>query len=76
MRKTMNISLTDDLHRYVLERVEAGSYGSASEYIRTLLRRDKGERVELKTRAAHPRRANDYLEGNRGFPGSAAAAEP
>jgi len=37
----MNISLTDDLKTFVDQQVSEGSYVSASEYVRTLLRRQK-----------------------------------
>ena len=39
MRKTMNISLPDDLKRWVNSQVKAGGYGTASEYLRDMLRR-------------------------------------
>ena len=39
---TMNISLPDALRAFVEERVEEGSYGTSSEYIRELIRRDQG----------------------------------
>ena len=35
----MNVSLPADLKRWVDEQVEAGGYGTASEYVRDLLRR-------------------------------------
>ncbi|WP_093256939.1 type II toxin-antitoxin system ParD family antitoxin [Rubrimonas cliftonensis] len=38
---TMNISLPDQLKRYVDEQVAARSYGTSSEYIRELIRRDR-----------------------------------
>ena len=77
MRKTMNISLSDELHAFVTERVNAGCYGSASEYIRTLLRRDRSELYEWNV-VARPsvrvRRANEYLADlgdgpDKGLPG-------
>lgn len=37
----MNVSLPDDLKRYVDERVATDSYQSSSEYVRELIRRDK-----------------------------------
>ena len=38
---TMNISLPDELKAYVDARIKAESYGSSSEYIRELIRRDR-----------------------------------
>lgn len=37
---TMNVSLPDELKSYVDEQVGAGAYGSTSEYVRDLIRRD------------------------------------
>ena len=39
MRTTMNLSLPEELKRWVDEQVESGGYGTASEYVRDLLRR-------------------------------------
>jgi len=38
---TMNISLPDSLKAYVDEQVDARGYGSSSEYLRQLIRRDR-----------------------------------
>lgn len=38
---TMNISLPDALKEYVDQRVSTAGYGTASEYVRELIRRDK-----------------------------------
>ncbi len=38
---TMNISLPDGLKAFVDERVQAEGYGTSSEYVRELIRRDK-----------------------------------
>ncbi len=38
---TMNISLPDALKSYVDEQVAGGAYGTSSEYVRELIRRDK-----------------------------------
>ncbi|MCW8308224.1 type II toxin-antitoxin system ParD family antitoxin [Acidiphilium sp. PA] len=43
---TMNISLPDDLKRFVDERQDHG-YGTSSEYIRELIRRDR-DRLALR----------------------------
>jgi antitoxin ParD1/3/4 len=37
----MNVSLPDELRSYVDEQVEGGRYGSTSEYVRELIRRDQ-----------------------------------
>lgn len=44
---TMNVSLPDDLKSYVDEQVGDGGYGSTSEYVRELIRRDK-DRQQLR----------------------------
>ena len=44
---TMNVSLTGRLRDFVDSQVERGEYGSASEYIRELIRRDQ-DRHQLK----------------------------
>jgi Arc/MetJ-type ribon-helix-helix transcriptional regulator len=44
---TINVSLPASLKHFVLEEVEVGSFGSASEYIRMLIR-------DARTRASHP----------------------
>jgi antitoxin ParD1/3/4 len=44
---TMNVSLPDELKAYVDEQVGDGGYGSTSEYVRDLIRRDK-ERQQLR----------------------------
>jgi antitoxin ParD1/3/4 len=38
---TMNVSLPDELKSYVDEQVSDGGYGSTSEFVRDLIRRDK-----------------------------------
>ena len=37
----MNVSLPESLKVYVDDRVDSGGYGTSSEYIRELIRRDK-----------------------------------
>ncbi len=41
----MNVSLPDELKAYVDEQVGNGGYGSTSEYVRELIRRDKDRRL-------------------------------
>ena len=45
---TMNISLPDALKSFVDEQVSARGYGTSSEYVRELIRRDRG-RQRLRT---------------------------
>jgi antitoxin ParD1/3/4 len=44
---TMNISLPDQLKSFVDERVNSAGYGTSSEYLRELIRRDQ-DRVHLR----------------------------
>jgi antitoxin ParD1/3/4 len=43
----MNISLPDALKSFVDERVNLGSYGTSSEYVRELIRRDQ-DRLQMR----------------------------
>ena len=45
---TMNVSLPDELKSFVDERVDHGGFGSTSEYVRDLIRRDQ-ERERLRS---------------------------
>jgi antitoxin ParD1/3/4 len=38
---TMNISLPDELKQFIDQQVAAGAYGSSSEYLRELIRRQR-----------------------------------
>ena len=38
---TMNVSLPDELKDFVDDRVDQSGYGSTSEYVRDLIRRDR-----------------------------------
>ena len=42
---TMNISLPDELKTYVDQRIRAEGFGSTSEYMRELIRRDRDREV-------------------------------
>jgi antitoxin ParD1/3/4 len=44
---TMNISLPDELKDFVDHRIQAEGYGSSSEYMRELIRRDR-DRVQFR----------------------------
>ena len=44
--QTMNISLPEPLKQYVEDQVNAGSYSSASEYVRELVRADQKRKAK------------------------------
>ena len=50
MRKTMNISVQDDLYCYILERANTSYFGSVSEYIRWLVRSDMSGKIQTDTK--------------------------
>ena len=57
MRKTINISVSEQMHAYILE--QAG-FGSVSEYIRSLVRREQQRRADYALRPTpRPGRANE-----------------
>ncbi|MCC5951227.1 MAG: type II toxin-antitoxin system ParD family antitoxin [Acidimicrobiia bacterium] len=41
---TMNVSLPDELRAFVDDQVNDGNFGSTSEYVRELIRRDRDRR--------------------------------
>jgi antitoxin ParD1/3/4 len=45
MRTTMNVSLPIELKKWVDEQVRSGGYGTASEYLRDMLRRARDRQV-------------------------------
>ena len=58
MRKTIGISVSEQMHAYILE--QAG-YGTVSEYIRSLVRREQQRRADYALRPTPaPARANDH----------------
>ena len=59
---TMNVSLPEQLRAYVDEQVVEGRYGSTSEYVRELIRRDQ-DRQRLR---------NVLLDGAQSEPGPVA----
>lgn len=68
---TMNISLPDTLKSFVDEQVNQGCYGTSSEYVRELIRKDQ-DRLKLRglllagAASAPAAPANsDYFEGLR-----------
>jgi antitoxin ParD1/3/4 len=44
----MNISLPDVMKAFVDEQVQSGGFGTVSEYVRDLVRRDQKERAQAK----------------------------
>lgn len=44
--KSMNISLPESMRTYVEEQIKNGDYGTASEYVRDLIRRDRAEKEQ------------------------------
>jgi len=62
MRKTINISVNDDLYEYIRERSENYYYGSVSGYIRWLVRCDQGEKIQTKTKQRERLRARTANE--------------
>ena len=50
MRKTMNISVNDDIYDYIRERAESYYFGSVSEYIRWLVRNDMGGKIKTEAK--------------------------
>lgn len=46
--KSMNISLPESMRTYVEEQIKNGDYGTASEYIRDLIRRDRANKEQNK----------------------------
>jgi hypothetical protein len=59
MRKTINISVSEEMHAYILE--QAG-YGTVSEYIRSLVRSEQQLRADYAQRPTLPlARANDTM---------------
>lgn len=67
----MNISLPDTLKSFVDEQVNRGGYGTSSEYVRELIRKDQDRlqlrRLLLAGAASRPAAAADaaYFEGLR-----------
>ena len=59
---TMNISLPDSMKAFIDERLRDDGYGTASEYVRELVREDQKRREEKKLEALLLKR----LGGNKG----------
>ena len=64
MRKTITISVPEEMYSFIFERSRSRFYGAVSEYIRSLVREDqfrcRDNRV-VKQNFARPRKANDFL---------------
>jgi antitoxin ParD1/3/4 len=56
---TRNVNLTDELDRFVLERVESGRYENASEVVRAALRTLEREEQQYEAKLAALRTAID-----------------
>ncbi|MCB8876752.1 type II toxin-antitoxin system ParD family antitoxin [Acidisoma silvae] len=48
----MNVSLPDPLRNWVQERIDAGDYASASDYVQDLIQRDRTEAEQHETMIA------------------------
>ena len=60
MRMTINISVPEEMHAYILKQCGYGS--SVSEYIRSLVRRERQRREDYAARpVTMPTRANDCI---------------
>ncbi len=70
--KSMNISLPESMRTYVEEQIKNGDYGTASEYIRELIRHDRAKKEHnklesfllegLNSGAATPMTENDWAD--------------
>lgn len=69
--ETMSISLRESLKQYVEARVAAGGYGTPSEYIEELVRRDR----EVRRREAQEKLEGLLLEGLESGPAEVIGAE-
>ena len=61
MRKTINISVSDDMFSFIREKGRSEFYDSASDYIRALVRRDRFRAYKARSRQ-RARRMNDVFE--------------
>jgi antitoxin ParD1/3/4 len=77
MRTTMNISLPDSMKAFVDEQVAKGGFGTASEYVRHVLREEQKRRLReqidaklleaLDSGEATPMTADDWVSLRRGL---------
>lgn len=59
---TMNVSLADDLREFVDQRVADGGYSGSSDYVRSLIRRDKEEEAKKERLIAILRSAKQEID--------------
>lgn len=45
---TLNVSLPDEMRKWIDEQVKSGRFANASDYIRDLVRRNQGEREAIR----------------------------
>jgi antitoxin ParD1/3/4 len=62
---TRNVNLTEELERFVLEKVESGRYENASEVVRTALRTLEREDRQFEAKLAALRTAIDEGDASR-----------
>ena len=61
---TRNVNLTDELERFVLEKIKSGRYENASEVVRAALRTLEREEQQFKAKLAALRTAIDDGDAN------------
>jgi Arc/MetJ-type ribon-helix-helix transcriptional regulator len=54
MRKSMTISVTEDLRKFILDQTRAQHYNSVSDYIRSLIRKERIRCDRAPVRAEEP----------------------
>ena len=62
---TMNISLPESMKSFVDEQVSSRGYGTSSEYLRELIRKDQ-DRTRLRSLLLAAQADSAYLDGLRG----------
>ena len=64
MRRTITISVSDEMHSLIYEGMRSHFYSTVSEYMRFLVRRDQRPKIveEEKFPSAPPRTANQCIE--------------
>ena len=62
MRKTINISVSEEMYEHIRREASKKYYGSVSEYFRSLVRRYDEEAIERRRTWPMPRRVNDIFE--------------
>ena len=67
MRRTINISVSEEMYSVILDRTRDGYYDSVSEYIRALIRKDKFASLEQEM-GSTVRPINDFFEAGEPEP--------